>query len=355
MKPILVLLLACALVSAQNDPDSPTSNNAEIQVLPAPGAVIIDGKESDWDLSAGIWSYNDPTLVKKHSLWTHLMWDAKGIYVLGGYADPSPMKNATRGKDFMLSWKADAMQARVILDDRTPEEHQMHINLFHSSSEGAPYMIVKHGGFKTQPPYDATGPDRPDQQDRYGTTMEKAGGKIAFSPWDNGLGYNMEAFWPWSYLRTSGKALTAGDSFVFGLEAMWGNGDGTEMTHRLADNLKDDKVNRIFFFRARDGWGRAVISAKGNLEITAGQKALQAQRLKQFVNHDTEGPVDIRYTLPEDRDVTIAIDDAQGRSVRNLFGQFPRPKGENTDHWDGMDDNGNPVPAGDYRVSIVDH
>ncbi|WAC19503.1 hypothetical protein OVA24_19955 [Luteolibacter sp. SL250] len=355
MKPILSLLALSVLSFAQNDPESPTSNNAEIQVLPAPGEVVIDGKDNDWDLSAGIWSYNDPTLVGKHSLWTHLMWDAKGIYVLGRYSDPSPMKNATRGKDFMLSWKADAMQARIILDDRTPEEHQMHINLFHSSSENSSYMIVKHGGFKAKPPYDATGPDRPDQQEKYGTTMEKAGGKIAFSPWDDGRGYNMEAFWPWSYVRTNGTSLKAGDSFVFGLEAMWGNEDGSEMTHRLADNLKDDKVNRIFFFRARDGWGRAVISSKGNLEVTAGQKALQAQRLKQFVNYDTAGPVDIRYTLPDDRDVTIAIDNAQGRRVRNLFGQYPRTKGENTDRWDGMDDQGNPVSAGEYHARIVDH
>jgi len=355
MRPILPLLALTAFSFGQNDPDSPTSNNAEIQVLPAPGEVVIDGKDNDWDLSAGIWSYNDPTLVKKHSLWTHLMWDGKGIYLLGRYSDPSPMKNATRGKDFMLSWKADAMQARVIFDDQKPEEHQMHINLFHSSSENAPYMIVKHGGFKAKPPYDSTGPDRPDQQEKYGTTMEKAGGKIAFSAWEDGQGYNMEAFWPWSYVRTSGSPLKAGDSFVFGVEAMWGNEDGTEMTHRLADNLKDDKVNRIFFFRAREGWGKAVLSAKGNLDVSAAQKTLQASRLKQFVNHDTEGPVDIRYDLPGDRDVTIAIDNAQGQRVRNLIGQFPRGKGANTDRWDGLDDHGNPLPPGDYRATIVDH
>lgn len=352
---IFCLLSLTALSFAENDPESPTSNNSGIQVLPAPGPVTIDGKDNDWDLSAGIWSYNDPTLVKKHSLWTHLMWDGKGIYLLGRYGDPSPMKNATRGKDFMLSWKADAFQARVIIDDKTPEEHQMHINLFHSSSENAPYMIVKHGGFKAQPPYDATGPDRPDQQEKYGTTMDGAGGKIAFRQWDNGEGYNMEAFWPWSYLRTGGKPLQAGDSFVFGLEAMWGSDEGTEMTHRLADSLKDDKVNRIFFFRARDGWGKAVLADKGKTDITASQEKLQATRLKQFVNYDTEGPLEIKYTLPEDRDVTIAIDNSQGQRVRNLFGQFPRTKGDHTDRWDGLDDHGNPVAAGDYNVRIVDH
>lgn len=355
MKPIAALILGSTLAFAQNDPESPTSNNSEINVLPAPGEVVIDGKDDDWDLSAGIWSYNDPTLVKKHSVWTHLMWDAKGVYLLGRYSDPSPMKNATRGKDFMLSWKADAMQARVIFDDKTPDEHQMHINLFHSSAEEQPYMIVKHGGFKSKPPYDATGPDRPEQQEKYGVTMEQHGGKIAFRAWDNGEGYNMEAFWPWSYLRTNGQSLKAGDSFVFGIEAMWGNDDGTEMTHRLADNLKDDKVNRIFFFRARDGWGKAVLKAAGKSDITGSQKKLQATRLKQFVDYDTAGPVELNYALPDDRDVTIAIDNSEGRRVRNLIGQFPRSKGDNTDRWDGLDDNGNPLPPGDYTATIVDH
>ncbi|MET0261491.1 MAG: FlgD immunoglobulin-like domain containing protein, partial [Rariglobus sp.] len=348
------LSFSCGL-HAQDDVQNPTSNSREVQVVPAPGAVIIDGDDKDWDLSAGIWSYNDPTLVKKYSMWTHLMWDAKGVYLLSRYSDPSPMKNATRGKDFSLSWKADAFQGRLIFDDKTPDEHQMHVNLFYSSVENAPYMIVKHGGFKAKPPYDGTGPDRPDQLEKFGVTMDAAGGKIAFKTWDDGQGYNMEAFWPWSYLRTSGKPLAPGDSFVFGLEGMWGSRDGTKMIHRLVDNMKDDKVNRIFFFRAREGWGKAILSAKGNLDVTASQKALQAARLKLFVDYDTQGPVAIPYTLTADRDVTIAIDNAQGVRVRNLFGQYPRSAGSNTDYWDGLDDKGAPVPAGDYTVRILDH
>jgi len=65
-------------------------------------------------------------------------------------------------------------------------------------------------------------------------------------------------------------------------------------------------------FNARNGWGRAVISAKGRLDITTRQLALQAARLKRFVNYDTVGSIPLAYTLPEDRDVTIAIDNAAG-------------------------------------------
>ncbi len=324
-------------------------------VVPAPGAVTIDGNDKDWDLSAGIWSYNDPTIVKKHSVWTHLMWDEKGIYLLARYNDLSPLKNATRGIDFSNSWRADAMQTRVVFDSKTPDEHQMHINLFYSTPEEQPYMIVKHGGFRPQAPFDDTGPDRPDLLERFGSSMEKFGAKIAFKARDNGQGYNLEAFWPWSYVRIGGKPLAPGDNFIFGIEAMWGSSDGLRTAHRLADILKNDQVNRIFFFRARNGWGHAVISAKGNLSITAEQTKLQAARLKQFVNYDTEGPVPIKYSLPGDRDVTIAIDNPKGERVRNLFGQYPRSSGKNTDFWDGLDDHGDPLPVGDYVATVVDH
>jgi hypothetical protein len=330
----------------------PTSLNSEIQVLPAPGAVVIDGKTDDWDLSAGVWSYNDPTIVEKTSVWTHLMWDEKGVYFLARYNDKTPMKNATRGKDFAKSWQADAYQARVIFDDGTPDEHQMHVNLFYSSTENKPYMIVYHGGFGDND----TGKPREDLLERFGPTMEKAGGQVAFSAWPDGKGYNTEAFWPWSFARLNGQPLKPGEQFTFGIEAMWGTSDGASyVTHRLADGITDNKVNRIFMFRARRGWGRAVISDKGRLDLSQQQVALQQQRLKQFVNYETFGTIPIKYSLPEDRDVTIAIDNAKGVRVRNLFGQYPRKAGENTDLWDGLDDGGNPVPPGKYTFTIVDH
>lgn len=350
-----LFVAASSHAPAQAQDIGATSLNKQITVVPAPGPVTIDGKTDDWDLSAGIWSYNNPTLVDKYSVWTHLMWDDKGIYWLARFHDTSPMQNSTRGKDFGKSWQADAYQVRSIFDDQTPDEHQMHINIFYSTPEKTPYMIVQHGGFKDKPPYDATGPARPDLLERFGATMDAAGGKIAFAPWPDGKGYNAEAFWPWKYLRLNGQPLKPGEQFVFGFDALWSNADGTGQVHRLVDNMRDEKVNRIFFFRDRQGWGRAIISNKGNLDVTKAQTELEEQRLKLFVNFDTYGSIPIKYDLPDDRDVTIAIDDQNGKRVRNLFGQYPRKKGPNTDLWDGLDDNGNPVPPGKYTVTVVDH
>lgn len=331
------------------------SLNSVVQVLPAPGAVKIDGITDDWDLTGGVWSYNDPTVVQNYSVWTHLMWDRDGIYFLARYHDKSPLKNAAAGKDFATSWRADCYQARIVFDDRQKDEHQMHVNMYYASPDEQPIMIVHHGGLKSKPPYDETGEPRPDQIRRWTTTMEDAGGKVATSKWDDGKGYNLEAFWPWEYCRTSGKPLKPGESFTFGFEAMWGVPNGTDLAHRLADGVKDESTNRIFMFRARKGWGQAVIADHGRVGTAEQQIALHKERLKQFEDYETYGSIPIAYDLPGDRDVTIAIDDARGHRVRNLIGQYPRDGGSITDQWDGLDDNGEPVQPGRYSATVLHH
>ncbi|MBA3684428.1 MAG: hypothetical protein H0W72_04220 [Planctomycetes bacterium] len=346
----LIVLLA-ALAGRMPGEETGMSLNSEITVVPAPGTVTIDGDSADWDLSAGVWSYNSPTIVAKFGVWTHLMWDAKGVYFLARFADRTPLRNPTMGKDFGMSWKDDCYQARVIFDDGTPDEHQMHVNMFYSAPEKRPYMIVKHGGFMDKAPFDETGPNRPDQEQKWGPTMDKAGGTIALKAWANGKGYTCEAFWPWSYCRTSGQPLKPGERFTFGIEALWSNS-------RLADGILNDKVNRIFMFRARKGWGQAVISATGSLAKTAEQESIHAARLKAFTDYGTYGSIPIAYTVakaPGPRDVTVAIDDASGKRVRNLIGQHPRTVGANQELWDGLDDDGKPVTPGSYAVTIVDH
>ena len=334
------------------------SMNPEVQVLPVPGEVTIDGDTDDWDLSAGVWSYNDPTVVDRFSVWTHLMWDERGIYFLARYHDESPMENAAAGRDFANSWRADCYQARIVFDDGADGEHQMHVNMYYSSPDERPIMIVRHGGMKTEPPYDDTGPRRDDQMQRWGPTMESAGGSLAAAPWPDGKGYDLEAFWPWEYCRTGGEPLWPGDRFTFGLEAIWGNAAADNVLHRLADGVKDDEVNRIFMFRSRHGWGDAVIRDTGNLDITQQQAALQRVRLKAFRDYDTYGSIPVAYGLPGPRDVTIAIDNAQGVRVRNLIGQYPREPGDDgsaVDRWDGLDDAGNPVEPGAYTARVLHH
>lgn len=56
-----------------------------------------------------------------------------------------------------------------------------------------------------------------------------------------------------------------------------------------------------------------------------------------------------RFTLGEAARVTLVVEDAQGRRVRNLLSDAPFAAGEAVVDWDGRDDAGRPLPKGAYR------
>lgn len=64
---------------------------------------------------------------------------------------------------------------------------------------------------------------------------------------------------------------------------------------------------------------------------------------------------EISYTLPDAANVTVVIEDAQGRRVRNLVADASREAGKNVETWDGYDDAGNPCAAGEYRWRGLAH
>jgi len=49
-------------------------------------------------------------------------------------------------------------------------------------------------------------------------------------------------------------------------------------------------------------------------------------------------PIGIKFSLPQAGVVTLVIEDAKGKRVRNLVSEMPFPAGENTAWWDGSDD-----------------
>ena len=56
-----------------------------------------------------------------------------------------------------------------------------------------------------------------------------------------------------------------------------------------------------------------------------------------------------RYSIAAPGHVTVVIEDVGGRRVRNLVADAPRAAGAHVESWDGRDDLGNPMPAGEYR------
>lgn len=63
---------------------------------------------------------------------------------------------------------------------------------------------------------------------------------------------------------------------------------------------------------------------------------------------DEPPPLSFAYTVAEDGEVVLAIDNAEGRRARNLFAQIERKAGTHTVHWDLKDEYGNWVAPGTY-------
>ncbi|MDQ2733062.1 MAG: hypothetical protein M3Y56_15515, partial [Armatimonadota bacterium] len=61
------------------------------------------------------------------------------------------------------------------------------------------------------------------------------------------------------------------------------------------------------------------------------------------------------YTLPVESNVTVAVYDPQGHLIRTLVKDAHRRRGKNTEEWDGKDQYGAAVPAGDYQIRGIYH
>ena len=64
-------------------------------------------------------------------------------------------------------------------------------------------------------------------------------------------------------------------------------------------------------------------------------------------------PIPIRFTLKEAGRVTLAIEDANGKRIRNLVSETPFPAGPNVVWWDGMDDLGRDAEAASHGIYSV--
>lgn len=61
----------------------------------------------------------------------------------------------------------------------------------------------------------------------------------------------------------------------------------------------------------------------------------------------------VHYTLARAARVSLLLTDARGQVVRELLHAAPRAAGAHSEDWDGLSDEGKPVPAGDYTWKLL--
>ena len=121
-------------------------------------------------------------------------------------------------------------------------------------------------------------------------------------------GYTQEVFLPWSLITQTGRPLVEGQDFRALLAVFFSGREG----------------NRIPFI-------------------------LNAQMTQPT------GVAGLPFTAPEDGFYTVVIENAAGVIVRRLAAHAKLSKGETFAEWDGLTDEGEVAPAGDYRFRGLRH
>jgi hypothetical protein len=68
-----------------------------------------------------------------------------------------------------------------------------------------------------------------------------------------------------------------------------------------------------------------------------------------------KAPISVPYTMPADGQLTLGLFDSSDRLMRWLVQDEYRDAGKNAQTWDGLDQSGQPVPAGNYALKAAYH
>ena len=153
-------------VTAMAQSDNGRGRHKQLYAVPAPGAVTIDGKFDDWDLSAQIEMFVVEATRGTQSAKFSLMYDEQALYLSADINDPSPMMNMRDPRtDPGQGWNADSCQFRLttdaavgypILDESSfkyrvanpPEDTRddiVHLTLWNYTTTGEPQLAMQQG------------------------------------------------------------------------------------------------------------------------------------------------------------------------------------------------------------------
>jgi sugar lactone lactonase YvrE len=305
---------------------------AELVAVPAPARVVIDGSLGEWDLSGALDSAFDEALAPRYSARFAVMYDAAALYVGAHFVDDSPLANQhDPAVEIDRGWDGDCLQVRLNTNPRAPwpsrdsnDDSFCHVDLWCFGARREPVCKLDWG------------------MDHHGATYltgQAAGVTFRVDP--DGQGYTLEARLPWALLKAK-AAPRAGDQLAFTLQPLWSDATGWKQ----AANYYEVVSGRGFAFQTSRVWGRLRLSPTGRLQ--------PAQRPRTAAQVRT--PLTLKATAPDAQAVSISLGvfAADGTLVRTLP-PLTGPQAALSVPWDGLDDDGRPLPVGDYTVKLLSH
>jgi hypothetical protein len=342
-------LLGPKVLAAQNMIGRQSQNEGMVAV-PVPGGqtVTIDGNLNDWDTSGRIWVFADKDIRNDYSAKVSAMWDQDNLYLAINWQDPTPMfSNIDPAFNPSSGWKSDSVQMRVKVGDKP-----LWLTTWYYTARKQPVM---HLSYWKDANKDKAGQDELLLIAKPNATELGEGAAMAYRAHEDGKGYVQEMRIPWKLLYRNNpendSAPHADKVMQMGMEFLWGDPTGEVWpVHRYADNMQPGATSREFFWTARNSWGDLKLVGQNNVKT------------REYISDEAkiQGTLPIRITVPKSAArFTVAINDANGKRVRNLAGDVT-PEDytvATTDttrtievKWDMLDDQATLVKPGTYQA-----
>ena len=340
------------------------TENLNLDVLPAPGPVKVDGKTGDWDLSGGLFACGDvENAAGSFGVWFQAMYDAKRLYLLARWVDKTPMNNPGSSKgDY--GFRGDCLQVRIITapdvtvpavarpgrdDNDAPKARTTHLTCWRDKDgldviDAAYGRRFNEGGLKN---------------------AKDKGAEQAFREWPDHKGYTQEIAIPWALLTKPGVAMKPGIRMLLTVEPNFTIGTGGRLT--IKDLFKPGvAIDRVFTFMGSGSWGYARLAAKGKVaprpvRLADGREfAVRFERGMPVIDWTgliksrmPKGFKTIRFSLPADAYVSLNLFAPDGTVARQLLTCHRLTRGTHEILWDGLTTTsvrrpGRPLPAGEY-------
>jgi len=338
------------------------SENFNMQVLPAPGKVVVDGKIDDWDLTAGILACSDmENLRDQYSMWFHTMYDAENLYILARWKDPTPLNNPGVKGDF--GFAGDCLQFRTVTTDAAGKERTAHWDCWKYRDGGDVMGVALGKAFN-----EGGIPNAKDE-----------GAQQAFAVDADGKGYVQEIAVPWKLLTADQQPLKTGARMVMTLEPNFTAGSLGRIT--MKDIFKPGvQIDRVFTFQGPDAWGYATLEKAGNLKprtvrLSDGREfAVHMEKSPEapltgvpvvnwtglILSKEIPGFKPLKFNMPFDGYVSLNLFGPDGTVARQLLTCNFYAKGEQEVKWDGLTTPywrtpGQPVEPGAYTWRAIAH
>lgn len=338
IKALALLTLWPAMAGQTLSQENGNGLHARMFAVPVPGTVVIDGKLDEWDRSGELKSFVMAATSDQQFGKLAVMYDADAIYLGGEVRKTIPFINRHAPEsNGDRAWDADSVQFRLSMDaslgypiavrsGQEASDQLVHLLLWNYSDRQEPCLQAVTG-MKSKPLPGA---------EKFGV-VPRGQYQAAYALAPDGNGCTFEYRIPWKTLgaRTPPKG---GDLVAATYQFNFGRADGLA-TLRDAGWAYDLKGSPGFAYQNVGCWGKLVFSKTGHLPPELADDALpQAAPL----------PCTLEYDLPESGEVSVALYDAKQEVVRVIAAAAPRQAGRVVERWDGRDELGQPLPAGQY-------